>query len=219
MSPMALEPIVLPSLPQRWRVESIEHPDAPLWLATAGDGDDELLLAVSLGERALLEAQARRAGAQLIVEPSSDAGSEPDSSSCPSRAATQLRAYLEGSRRDFELRLALDPQASAFEREAWLALCQIPFGEVRSYGEQAKMLGKPGAARAVGRANSRNRIPIVIPCHRIIGSDGGLTGFAGERGLLELKRWLLTHEQVALRPDRSGGGPRPAASPDQLALF
>ena len=199
MSPMALEPIAVSALPGTWRVEAVDHPAMPLWLAVGEDAGGELLLAVSLGERAYVEGRARRARAHL-------------QEASGSQAAVQLGEYLAGARKAFDLRVALDPKASDFEREAWLALCKIPFGEVRSYGQQAKMLGKPGAARAVGRANSRNPIPIVVPCHRIIGSDGSLTGFAGG---LPRKRWLLTHEGAADSLRDPAALPAP---PNQLGL-
>jgi methylated-DNA-[protein]-cysteine S-methyltransferase len=101
----------------------------------------------------------------------------------------QLAEYFAGERRDFELALA--PEGTPFERAVWAELSKIPFGETRSYGEIAAILGRPGAARAVGRANGANPIPIVVPCHRVIGADGSLTGFGGGLGvksrLLELE--------------------------------
>lgn len=104
--------------------------------------------------------------------------------------AAQLSEYLAGNRRLFDLPLA--PRGTEFQLRAWEALRQIPFGEVRTYAEQAAILGRPSAARAVGAANARNPLPIVVPCHRVIGADGTLTGFAGG---LEAKRWLLEHER------------------------
>jgi methylated-DNA-[protein]-cysteine S-methyltransferase len=101
----------------------------------------------------------------------------------------QLDEYLAGTRRTFELPLA--PRGTTRQHAVWAALQEIPFGEVRSYGALARSIGAPGAARAVGTANARNPLSIVIPCHRVIGSDGSLTGYAGG---LEAKRWLLEHE-------------------------
>ena len=89
-------------------------------------------------------------------------------------------------------KLPLDVQATAFQRRVWQALCDIPFGETRSYGQLAKAIGKPSATRAVGAANGCNPIAIVVPCHRVIGADGSLTGFGGG---LERKRFLLSLEQ------------------------
>jgi methylated-DNA-[protein]-cysteine S-methyltransferase len=89
----------------------------------------------------------------------------------------QLAEYFAGERREFALRLA--PEGTPFERSVWDELLAIPFGATRSYGEIAQAIGRPGAARAVGRANGANPIPIVVPCHRVIGADGSLTGFGG----------------------------------------
>ena len=102
------------------------------------------------------------------------------------QAAEQLHAYFAGRRRQFELPLA--PQGTEFQRAAWQALAKIPYGETRSYAQQAAGLGRPAATRAVGAANGRNPLPIVLPCHRVIGANGALTGFGGG---IEVKRWLL----------------------------
>lgn len=104
-------------------------------------------------------------------------------------AGVQFKEYFAGTRRIFEL--TLDEGGTDFQRSVWAALRAIPFGETASYGAIAKAIGKPKAARAVGMANNRNPIPIITPCHRVIGSDGSLTGFAGG---LDTKRWLLGHE-------------------------
>ncbi len=106
------------------------------------------------------------------------------------RAIDQLQAYFDGRLKAFDLPLSL--RGTDFQKGVWQQLCRINFGDTASYGDIAKKIGKPKAARAVGMANNKNRIPIVIPCHRIIGSDGSLTGFAGG---LDTKRWLLNHEQ------------------------
>ena len=104
----------------------------------------------------------------------------------------QLDGYFAGRRRQFELPLA--PTGTDFQRKVLEALQAIPYGETRSYKEVAAAIGKPRAVRAVGAANGRNPIPIIIPCHRVIGSDGSLTGFGGG---LEAKRALLALEQDA----------------------
>jgi methylated-DNA-[protein]-cysteine S-methyltransferase len=125
-----------------------------------------------------------------IIERMLDAGI--DVVEDPARTAglrRQLAEYFAGERRDFDLRLA--PEGTPFERSVWDELRKIPFGETRSYGEIAQAIGRPGAARAVGRANGANPIPIVVPCHRVIGSDGSLTGFGGG---LEAKSRLLEIE-------------------------
>jgi methylated-DNA-[protein]-cysteine S-methyltransferase len=91
--------------------------------------------------------------------------------------AEQLAEYFSGCRRRFELPLA--PRGTEFQRSVWRALIDIPYGETRSYRDIAGAIGRPRAVRAVGAANGRNPLPIVVPCHRVIGSDGSLTGFAG----------------------------------------
>lgn len=110
-----------------------------------------------------------------------------------SSATAQLLAYFAGERHTFSLPLA--PCGTGFQRRVWAALLDIPFGETRSYGELAEALDRRGSARAVGRANATNPICLVVPCHRVIGADRSLTGFAfGE----SIKRWLLAHEGVEL---------------------
>ena len=101
----------------------------------------------------------------------------------------QLKQYFQGNRHSFEL--PLDLQGTSFQRAVWEALLSIPYGETRSYGQLANQLGNPRAVRAVGAANGRNPVSIVVPCHRVVGSTGKLTGFAGG---LEAKAYLLAHE-------------------------
>jgi methylated-DNA-[protein]-cysteine S-methyltransferase len=105
-------------------------------------------------------------------------------------ATTQLREYFAGTRTRFELPLQM--HGNAFEQRVWGALREIPYGETASYGEIAEQIGAPGAARAVGVANARNPIAIVVPCHRVIGANGKLVGFGGG---LPMKRALLDLEQ------------------------
>lgn len=102
----------------------------------------------------------------------------------------QMKAYFEGRLREFEL--PLDFVGTAFQQQVWRGLLDIPYGQTRSYGEQARQLGKPTATRAVAAANGANKIAIIVPCHRVIGSDGSLTGYGGG---LERKRWLLALER------------------------
>lgn len=102
----------------------------------------------------------------------------------------QLNDYFTGQRQQFDLRL--NPTGTPFQQRAWQALQAIPFGHTRSYGQIAQALDSPKAARAVGLANNRNPIPIIIPCHRVVGADGSLTGYAYG---LEVKRWLLALER------------------------
>jgi methylated-DNA-[protein]-cysteine S-methyltransferase len=106
----------------------------------------------------------------------------------------QLRAYFAGELETFDLPLA--PQGTPFQRKVWKLLCDIPYGETISYGELARRAGNPKASRAVGLANGSNPIPIVIPCHRVIGSDGKLTGYGGG---LPIKEKLLALERRQLR--------------------
>ena len=103
----------------------------------------------------------------------------------------QMAAYFARELEEFDLLLA--PQGSPFQQDVWQALLGIPYGEVISYGEQARRIGDPGAAQAVGAANGANPISIVIPCHRVVGADGSLTGFGGG---LPIKKFLLSHEQA-----------------------
>jgi methylated-DNA-[protein]-cysteine S-methyltransferase len=110
-------------------------------------------------------------------------------------AARQLEAYFAGELRRFDL--PLDLAGTEFQLAAWRALADIPYGMTISYGEQARRLGRPRAVRAVGAANGRNPLPIVLPCHRLVGADGSLVGFGGG---LARKRLLLEHEaQFAAR--------------------
>jgi len=104
-------------------------------------------------------------------------------------AARELGEYLRGRRKTFDVPIAM--RGTAFDREVWSALCTIPFGTTWSYGELARAVGRPAAARAVGAANGRNPLGIVVPCHRVIGKNGALTGYAGG---LPRKTWLLAHE-------------------------
>lgn len=106
------------------------------------------------------------------------------------KAATQLQEYFLGKRTEFDLPLSV--AGTAFQRSVWRALQDIPWGETRSYKDIAVRIGNPKATRAVGGANHRNPIPIIIPCHRVVGSDGSLTGFGGG---LPMKRQLLEIEK------------------------
>lgn len=105
----------------------------------------------------------------------------------------QLTEYFAGARTSFDL--PLDPSGTEFELRVWNLLRAIPYGSTTSYGELARRLGAPKDARAVGAANAKNPIPIIVPCHRVIGANGDLTGFGGG---IERKRWLLQHEGALL---------------------
>jgi methylated-DNA-[protein]-cysteine S-methyltransferase len=127
------------------------------------------------------------------------------------QATAQLGEYFSGRRRTFRLELA--PSGTPFQLSVWQALRAIPYGETVSYGQLARQLGLVNGARAVGLANGANPLPIIVPCHRVIGADGSLTGFGGG---LDIKRALLSLEGAACaadlfaaefaRPERSGGG-------------
>ena len=116
---------------------------------------------------------------------------------CIRKAVKQLRAYFAGELREFTLRL--DLQGTDFQLAVWRELLKIPYGETRTYGEIAEALGKKGAQRAVGMANNKNPVAVAVPCHRVIGKDGSLTGYAGG---LEVKRYLLALEAAAGRRGR-----------------
>ncbi|GAB3239022.1 methylated-DNA--[protein]-cysteine S-methyltransferase [Mycolicibacterium hippocampi] len=124
----------------------------------------------------------------------SRAGWEPDDTAFAD-AVAQLEEYFTGTRTDFELEL--DLVGTAFQRRVWAALLTIPYGETRSYGQIAKQLDAPGAFRAVGLANGHNPIGIIVPCHRVIGANGSLTGYGGG---LERKRALLEMEKQKVAP-------------------
>ena len=134
-------------------------------------------------------------GLQAVLWPGSERpdGAREGDSPILTETARQLDEYFAGARTGFSVPLELD--GTPFQREAWLALADIPYGQTVSYAEQARRLGRPDAVRAVGAANGRNPVPIVLPCHRVIGSDGSLTGFGGGLGV---KRALLQHEGALL---------------------
>ncbi|MCK9537997.1 methylated-DNA--[protein]-cysteine S-methyltransferase [Dokdonella sp.] len=110
-------------------------------------------------------------------------------------ALVQLDEWFAGRRQQFDLPLAA--AGTAFRKQVWAELTRIPYGHTLSYGELARRIGQPRASRAVGAANGANPLPIVVPCHRVIGADGRLTGFGGG---LPVKRWLLDHERCCLAP-------------------
>lgn len=112
------------------------------------------------------------------------------------RAGNQLMEYFSGSRADFDLEL--DLVGTAFQKSVWFQIAEIKFGQDASYGDIAASLGKPNAARAVGGAVGANPVPLVIGCHRVLGSGRSLTGYSGGQGL-QTKLWLLQHEQIEYR--------------------
>jgi methylated-DNA-[protein]-cysteine S-methyltransferase len=125
-----------------------------------------------------------------FVEEDEPAGSEEMIPECLKNCRGQLGEYFRGERNVFRLPLAL--AGTDFQKKVWNRVREIPYGETASYREIAAALGCPGAARAVGRANGSNPVCIIVPCHRVIGSDGALTGYAGG---IRRKEWLLEHER------------------------
>jgi methylated-DNA-[protein]-cysteine S-methyltransferase len=126
------------------------------------------------------------------------AGALTSAAPAAARVHEQVREYFAGARRSFDLPLA--PVETEFQQRVWTALRAIPFGETRTYREVAAAIGNPAAARAVGRANATNPLCLLVPCHRVIGSDGSLTGFAFGEGI---KRWLLDHERASASQGRA----------------
>jgi methylated-DNA-[protein]-cysteine S-methyltransferase len=153
----------------------VDSPVGPLTLVADGGA----LIGLYMTEQRHLPAH------EEFGEPADDPGGEPFAA-----AVAQLREYFDGERTEFDLWLALD--GTPFQRRVWAALQDIPYGETVSYGQLADRIGQPSASRAVGLANGKNPVGIIVPCHRVVGADGGLTGYGGG---IERKRYLLAHEQ------------------------
>ena len=208
-----------PASPEAWSCEILNPrsfsrcPDAALfgelWLVCDGPFEDSAAALVSVHwdeDFDSLQTYAKRHGATL---------SPPVQGAAPSRFARELGAYFRGELRVFAG--PLRPRGTEFQKSVWEALASIPFGELRSYGELAQQIGKPNASRAVGRATGQNPLGIVIPCHRLIGHDGALTGFSGG---MERKRWLLRHEgHILTSADRVLRTDASASHSDQTLLF
>lgn len=150
---------------QKMQIRTVDSPIGPLTLAD--ETDCGALTAIRFGDEGGAD------GSEVLV-----------------RAQRQLEEYFRGERTRFDL--PLQPKGTPFQLAVWQALTEIPYGETASYGDVARAVGRPKAFRAVGMANHCNPIPIIVPCHRVIGSDGRLTGYAGG---LEIKRALLELEQ------------------------
>ena len=170
-------------------VDTIESPAGPLAFATDDEG--------ALLWLQLTEGEYGRTIEQELEWEGSHVRQDRDATA---QAREELLEYTAGRRRTFEVPFVLT--GSEWQKAVWGALTRIPFGETRSYAEVAEMVGRPKAARAVGKANATNRLPVVVPCHRVIGVDGSLTGFAGG---LHLKTRLLEHEARVL----AGASPLP----------
>ena len=161
----------------------------PLGPMLAGATEEALCLLEFL-DRRMIETQLQRVCRRL------DCTLVPGSNGVTERIASELSAYFRGELREF--RVPVKDRGTDFQRIVWAGLRAIPFGETRSYGSIATEIGRPTAVRAVARANGDNRMAIVIPCHRVVGRDGKLTGYGG--GLWR-KQWLLDHEQGARQTD------------------
>lgn len=135
----------------------------------------------------------KAAAAKTPAKPAAKSAPAASSSSVPAPlrdCARQLEEYFAGRRKSFDCRL--DLQGTDFQKKVWRALMKVPFGKTASYGKIARAVGHPGAARAVGGANHANPVAVIVPCHRIIGADGSLTGYGAG---IERKAWLLEHER------------------------
>ncbi len=159
----------LPETP--WLLAAVDEHGALLGLDFVRAGEDDR---AALAERL----EVRHRGCAIVWDRARSAA-----------VARELAEYFAGRRRDFTL--ALDPAGTPFQREVWGELARIPYGATVSYGELARRVGRPAASRAVGAANGANPIPIILPCHRVIGSNGSLTGYGGG---LPIKRALLSLE-------------------------
>lgn len=146
-------------------------------------------MATPVGDILLVEQGETLAQAALGAQP--PAGATKKQTALLTEAARQLEEYFAGRRRHFALPLA--ERGTAFQQKVWQALCGIPYGETRSYGQVAAAVGTPKAARAVGMANNRNPWLIIVPCHRVIGANGAMVGYGAG---LPVKEWLLAHEHT-----------------------
>jgi len=174
------------TLPSHLILDRIDAPIGAFLIATDAQG---VLRAVDFwADEAALRRLLKRQYGEVTVE----WGQSP----APIRRA--FENYFAGDIRALE-KVPVAPVGTAFQRKVWAALQRIPAGETRSYGQMAAEIGEPAASRAVGLANGQNPIAIVIPCHRVIGADGSLTGFGGG---LPRKRWLLSHEGAAFKENR-----------------
>jgi methylated-DNA-[protein]-cysteine S-methyltransferase len=156
-----------------------EHPLGPILIAS----DNEMLVALDFDSP---EGRLRN-----ILQPRYGRDLAFTEDICPAHIAVPIRAYLDG-RLDALDQMPIDPGGTAFQRQVWAALRTIPAGTTLSYGAMAAHLGRPDAPRAVGSANALNPISIVVPCHRLVGSNGALTGYGGG---IQRKQWLLDHER------------------------
>jgi methylated-DNA-[protein]-cysteine S-methyltransferase len=153
----------------------------------------ELTRESPIGRLTLIASEEALVGLFMEVPGSKVPAAEKRRTSLLDRVSAELDEYFEGTRESFDVPLA--PEGTDFQRRVWAVLRMIPFGATCSYAEVARKVGRPRAVRAVGAANGRNPIGIIIPCHRVIGADGSLTGYGGG---LPRKQWLLAHEKIEL---------------------
>ena len=166
-------------------VDQVQSPAGQLAFAVDGDGSLIRLHFIESDHGPVMERELEDEGYEVVEDEGRTA-----------RVRGELAEYAAGRRVRFDAALGL--VGSEWQKAVWMELTRIPFGETRSYGEIADLLGKPGAARAVGRANATNVLPLVVPCHRVIAADGTLGGFNGG---LHLKTRLLEHERRVLAGD------------------
>ena len=176
-------------LPERLVVDRFDTPIGVALLATDEDG---VLRAFDWSDHeARLRTLMGRYNPGVVI----------DTGVAPARLRADLTAYFDGDLVAIE-RIAWRTRGTDFQLSCWRALCDIPVGSTASYGRQAARIGRPKAVRAVGLANGANPVGLVVPCHRVIGADGTLTGYGGG---LHRKRWLLRHEGAAFRDDGESG--------------
>jgi AraC family transcriptional regulator of adaptative response/methylated-DNA-[protein]-cysteine methyltransferase len=166
-----------------YRIVMVNRLPTPLGPMVVAADDDQLLL-LEFADRRMLETQIRRLSHRLNCQ------FIPGENDVIAQTASEIGEYFAGRRRRFSVRHAM--VGSEFQQAVWRALTEIPYGETRSYAEIANAVGKPGAGRAVGRANGDNRLAIILPCHRVIRSDGTLSGYGGG---VRRKEWLVRHER------------------------
>lgn len=173
---------------------TLPSPLGPLLLVAGPRGLRAVLWPGEDGSR-VTRALSRPASPAAGVDPDPPGSSGPGSAAQHlEQARAEVEQYLAGTRQEFSV--ALDPVGTPFQLRAWQVLRAIPFGQTVTYAQQALALGSPAAARAVGAADGRNPLSIVVPCHRVVATGGALTGFAGG---LRAKEWLLAHERQVLR--------------------
>jgi O-6-methylguanine DNA methyltransferase len=165
----------------------LQSPIGPLVLVASDKG----LCHIEFGDFAVREEQLRRWARKWLAEAGDAPWSNRPDNPHIRAAAGQLRRYFDGSLAVFDVKL--DMQGTPFQKKVWQALLDVPFGEVRSYKDIAEAIGQPKAVRAVGGANNKNPIPLIVPCHRIIGASGAMVGYGGG---LQIKTHLLDHERA-----------------------